>query len=148
MAKYEISKTDILSGTFECITVEIDSYEMDQNILPKYMNDTADLIDFWVYDNKTGKKMLYASTNKNRDMSDITKENPICFGYRTHWWVTLYCEDNQIHCEYHISLMQQMYVAYNNMINEVIAALNKYYPAIKNRYKTFGFTIAEVPVEM
>ena len=29
-----------------------------------------------------------------------------------------------------------------------IEALNTYYPAIKNRYKTFGFTIAEVPVEM
>ena len=100
------------------------------------------------YDDKTGKKMLYASTNKDRDMSDITKENPICFGYGIHWWVTMYCEDNQIHCEYHISLMQQMYVAYNNMINEVIEALNTYYPAIKNRYKTFSFTIAEVPVEM
>ena len=100
------------------------------------------------YDDKTGKKMLYASTNKDRDMSDITKENPICFGYGIHWWVTMYCEDNQIHCEYHISLMQQMYVAYNNMINGVIEALNTYYPAIKNRYKTFGFTIAEVPVEM
>ena len=92
--------------------------------------------------------MLYASTNKDRDMSYITKENPICFGYGIHWWVTMYCEDNQIHCEYHISLMQQMYVAYNNMINGVIEALNTYYPAIKNRYKTFGFTIAEVPVEM
>lgn len=148
MAKYEISKTSILSGTFECLTVEIDSYEMDQNILPKYMNDTANLIDIWVYDNKTGKKMLCASNNKNRDMSDITKENPIYFGYRTHWWATMYCEDNQIHCEYHISLMQQMYVAYNNMINGVIAALNAYYPAIKNRYKTFNFSIAEVPVEM
>lgn len=100
------------------------------------------------YDDKTGKKMLYASTNKDRDMSDITKENPICFGYGIHWWVTMYCEDNQIHCEYHISLMQQMYVAYNNMINGVIEALNTYYPAIKNRYKTFGFTIAKVPVEM
>ena len=100
------------------------------------------------YDDKTGKKMLYASTNKNRDMSDITKENPICFGYGIHWWVTMYCEDNQIHCEYHISLMHQMYVAYNNMINGVIEALNTYYPAIKNRYKTFSFTIAEVPVEM
>ena len=100
------------------------------------------------YDDKTGKKMLYASTNKDRDMSDITKENPICFGYGIHWWVTMYCEDNQIHCEYHISLMQQMYVAYNNIINGVIEALNTYYPAIKNRYKTFGFTIAEVPVEM
>ena len=100
------------------------------------------------YDDKTGKKMLYASTNKDRDMSDITKENPICFGYGIHWWVTMYCEDNQIHCEYHISLMHQMYVAYNNMINGVIEALNTYYPAIKNRYKTFGFTIAEVPVEM
>ena len=100
------------------------------------------------YDDKTGKKMLYASTNKDRDMSDITKENPICFGYGIHWWVTMYCEDNQIHCKYHISLMQQMYVAYNNMINGVIEALNTYYPAIKNRYKTFGFTIAEVPVEM
>ena len=44
--------------------------------------------------------------------------------------------------------MQQMYVAYNNMINGVIEALNTYYPAIKNRYKTFSFTIAEVPVEM
>lgn len=100
------------------------------------------------YDDKTGKKMLYASTNKDRDMSDITKENPICFGYGIYWWVTMYCENNQIHCEYHISLMQQMYVAYNNMINEVIEALNTYYPAIKNRYKTFGFTIAEVPVKM
>ena len=100
------------------------------------------------YDDKTGKKMLYASTNKDRDMSNITKENPFCFGYGIHWWVTMYCEDNQIHCEYHISLMQQMYVAYNNMINGVIEALNTYYPAIKNRYKTFGFTIAEVPVEM
>ena len=100
------------------------------------------------YDDKTGKKMLYASTNKDRDMSNITKENPICFGYGIHWWVTMYCEYNQIHCEYHISLMQQMYVAYNNMINGVIEALNTYYPAIKNRYKTFGFTIAEVPVEM
>lgn len=100
------------------------------------------------YDDKTGKKMLYASTNKDRDMSDITKENPICFRYGIHWWVTMYCEDNQIHCEYHISLMQQMYVVYNNMINGVIEALNTYYPAIKNRYKTFGFTIAEVPVEM
>lgn len=100
------------------------------------------------YDDKTGKKMLYASTNKDRDMSNITKENPICFGYGIHWWVTMYCEDNQIRCEYHISLMQQMYVAYNNMINGVIEALNTYYPAIKNRYKTFGFTIAEVPVEM
>lgn len=148
MAKYEISKTDILSGTFECITVEIDSYEMAQNILPKYMNYTRYLIDIWIYDDKTGKKMLYASTNKDRDMSDITKENPICFGYGIYWWVTMYCENNQIHCEYHISLMQQMYVAYNNMINEVIEALNTYYPAIKNRYKTFGFTIAEVPVEM
>ena len=100
------------------------------------------------YDDKTGKKMLYASTNKDCDMSNITKENPICFGYGIHWWVTMYCEDNQIHCEYHISLMQQMYVAYNNMINGVIEALNTYYPAIKNRYKTFAFTIAEVPVEM
>ena len=100
------------------------------------------------YDDKTGKKMLYASTNKDRDMSDITKENPICFGYGIYWWVTMYCENNQIHCEYHISLMQQMYVTYNNMINGVIEALNTYYPAIKNRYKTFGFTIAEVPVEM
>ena len=44
--------------------------------------------------------------------------------------------------------MQQLYVAYNNMINGVIEALNTYYPAIKNHYKTFGFTIAEVPVEM
>ncbi len=148
MSKYEISKTDILSGTFECNTVEIDSCEMDQNILPKYMKYTGNLIDIWIYDDKTGKKMLYASTNKNRDMSDITKENPICFGYRTHWWVTVYCEDNQIHCEYHISLAPQMAVAYNNMIDGVIAALNKYYPAIKNRYKTFGFTIAEVPVKM
>ena len=39
------------------------------------------------YDDKTGKKMLYASTNKDRDMSNITKENPICFGYGIHWWV-------------------------------------------------------------
>ena len=87
MAKYEISKTDILNGTFECNTVEIDSYEMAQNILPKYMNDTRYLIDIWIYDDKTGKKMLYASTNKDRDMSNITKENPICFGYGIHWWV-------------------------------------------------------------
>lgn len=148
MSKYEISKTDILSGTFECNTVEIDSREMAQTILPKYMKYTGNLIDIWIYDDKTGKKMLYASTNKDRDMSDITKENPICFGYRTHWWVTVYCEDNQIHCEYHISLIEQMAVAYNNMIDEVVAALNKYYPAIKNRYKTFSFTIAEVPVKM
>ena len=39
------------------------------------------------YDDKTEKKMLYSSTNKDRDMSNITKENPICFGYGIHWWV-------------------------------------------------------------
>lgn len=148
MSKYEISKINILSGDYECNTVEMDHCEMAQHFLPNYMNDKENLIDIWIYDDKTGKKILYASNDKNRNMYDITKKNPISFRYRTHWWVTVYCEDNQIHCEYHISLMQQMAVAYDNMINEVITALNTYYPAIKNRYKTFNFSIAEIPVKM
>lgn len=113
------------------------------NLLPSYMKDTQNNIDIWVYTDN-GNRNFFASNNKDRDMSDITKENPICIGYPDHHYITIYCKDNEIHAEYHFLGYFDMQVAYDRIVKTIVDISDEFYPAIRNKYGAIAIAISEV----
>ena len=141
--KFDITKTNIATGEVHEETIEVDKNEMLDNLLPSYMKDTQNNTDIWVYTHK-GNRNFFASTNKDRDMSDITKENPICFGYPDHHYIIIYCKDNKIHAEYHLLGYLDMQVAYDRIVKSIVDTVDEFFPAIRNKYGEIAIGISEV----
>lgn len=141
--KFDIIKTNIATGDVHEETIEVEKDEMMDNLLPGYMKDTQNNTDIWVYTDN-GNRNFFASTNKDRDMSDITKENPICIGYPDHHYTTIYCKDNKIHAEYHFLGYWDMQVAYHSIVESIVKIADEFYPAIRNKYGAIGIAISEV----
>lgn len=141
--KFDIVKTNIATGDVHEETIEADNGEMLDNLFPSYMKDTQNNTDVWIY-SENGNRSFFASTNKNRDMSDITKENPICIGHPDHYFITIYCEDNEIHVEYHFLGYFDMQVAYSRIVKSIVEIFDKFFPAIRNKYGAFTIGISEV----
>lgn len=141
--KFDIIKTNITTGDVHVETIEVDKDEMMNNLLPGYMKDTQYNTDIWVYTDN-GNRNFFASSNKDRDMSDITKENPICIGYPDHHYTTIYCKDNEIHAEYHFLGYFDMQVAYDRIVKTIVDIADEFYPAIRNKYGAIAIAISEV----
>lgn len=141
--KFDIIKTNITTGDVHVETIEVDKDEMMNNLLPGYMKDTQYNTDIWVYTDN-GNRNFFASSNKDRDMSDITKENPICIGYPDHHYTTIYCKDNEIHAEYHFLGYFDMQVAYDRIVKTIVDIADEFYPAIRNKYGAIAISISEV----
>lgn len=141
--KFDIIKTNIATGDVHVETIEVDKDEMRNNLLPGYMKDTQNNIDIWVYTDN-GNRNFFASNDKDHDMSDITKENPICIGYPDHHYTTIYCKDNEIHAEYHFLGCFDMQVAYHRIVESIVKIADEFYPAIRNKYGEIAISISEV----
>lgn len=141
--KFDIIKTNIATGDVYEDTIEVEKDEMMDNLLPVYMKDTQNNTDIWIYTEK-GSRNFFASTNKDRDMSDITKENAICIGYSDHYFTTIYCKDNKIHADYHFLGYFDMQVAYNMIVKSIVDFVNEFFPAIKNKYGEIVISISEI----
>lgn len=141
--KFDIIKTNIATGDVYEDTIEVDKDEMMNNLLPVYMKDTQNNTDIWVYTDN-GNRNFFASSNKDRDMSDITKENPICIGYPDHHYTTIYCKDNEIHAEYHFLGYFDMQIAYDRIVKTIVDIADEFYPAIRNKYGAIAIGISEV----
>lgn len=141
--KFDIIKTNIATGYVYEDTIEVEKDEMMDNLLPVYMKDTQYNTDIWVYTDN-GNRNFFASSNKDRDMSDITKENPICIGYPDHHYTTIYCKDNEIHAEYHFLGYFDMQIAYDRIVKTIVDIADEFYPAIRNKYGAIGIAISEV----
>ena len=141
--KFDIIKTNITTGDVHVETIEVDKDEMMNNLLPGYMKDTQYNTDIWVYTDN-GNRNFFASSNKDRDMSDITKENPICIGYPDHHYTTIYCKDNEIHAEYHCLGYFDMQIAYDRIVKTIVDIADEFYPAIRNKYGAIAISISEV----
>lgn len=141
--KFDIIKTNITTGDVHVETIEVDKDEMMNNLLPGYMKDTQYNTDIWVYTDN-GNRNFFASSNKDRDMSDITKENPICIGYPDHHYTTIYCKDNEIHAEYHFLGYFDMQIAYDRIVKTIVDIADEFYPAIRNKYGAIAISISEV----
>lgn len=141
--KFDIIKTNITTGDVHVETIEVDKDEMMNNLLPGYMKDTQYNTDIWVYTDN-GNRNFFASSNKDRDMSDITKENPICIGYPDHHYTTIYCKDNEIHAEYHFLGYFDMQIAYDRIVKTIVDIADEFYPAIRNKYGAIAIAISEV----
>lgn len=141
--KFDIIKTNIATGDVHVETIEVDKDEMRNNLLPGYMKDTQNNIDIWVYTDN-GNRNFFASNDKDHDMSDITKENPICIGYPDHHYTTIYCKDNEIHAEYHFLDYFDMQVAYHRIVESIVKIADEFYPAIRNKYGEIAISISEV----
>lgn len=141
--KFDIIKTNIVTGDVHVETIEVEKDEMMNNLLPGYMKDTQNNTDIWVYTDN-GNRNFFASNNKDRDMSDITKENPICIGHPDHHYITIYCKDNKIHAEYHFLGYFDMQVAYDRIVKTIVDIADEFYPAIRNKYGAIAIAISEV----
>lgn len=141
--KFDITKTNIATGDVHEETIEVDKNEMLDNLLPSYMKDTQNNTDIWIYTDN-GNRSFFASTNKDRDMSDITKENPICIGYPDHYYIMIYCKDNKIHAEYIFLDYLDMQVAYSRIVKSIVDTVDEFFPAIRNKYGEIAIGIPEV----
>ena len=141
MSKFDIRKINS-DGTINGTITEMEDKEMLAKT-PEYMSNDKELVDIWIFDEK-GNKSLYCSNNKDRDMSDITKDNPLIFNYSGHWRATIYCENNEMHIVYNFFNVADMQMGYNNAIDAFTNYMNQYYPAVRYRYKEIKISVAEV----